>query len=164
MSECEKRLGDWRVFNPLRDSICAALGISVEAPVPTVPAVAAAPTFPAVSGMPPEVAVTQVVTVKPGEAQPVQPEIIVSAPAEVEVTVEDWRRFEKQGDVNLNGIVDQDDLDEVKRCFGQSQGSRLWPVCAKCDLDGDGKVDARDVAIASANQGLTIYKWKKSQS
>jgi len=162
VSECEKRFGDWRIFNPLRDRICELQGISTAPPPPPALPTPAPPAY--VPYAPAEVVARQIVTVKPPEAPAVAPEIIVRAPLEVEITADDWREFRKMGDVNMNGVVDQGDIEEVRRCFGQLEGTELWSVCAKCDLNGDGYVGTDDVYVAASNLGLTVYAWKQRKT
>lgn len=123
---------------------------AVPVPLPTV--------YPAYA--PPEVAVREIVAVKPEEAPPAKPEVAVRAPPELEIRVEDWREFRKLGDINMDGVINERDLEEVKGCYGQRVGTEFWSVCAKCDLNGDGRVDMRDIGICSDNLGLTIYEWK----
>ena len=109
---------------------------------------------------PAEVTARQVVTVRPEEAPAVTPEIIVKAPAEVTITADDWREFRKLGDVNMDGVIDASDIEEMQRCWLQRVGTELWSVCARCDLNGDGIVNIKDVTVCQLNQGLTIYAWK----
>ena len=60
----------------------------------------------------------------------------------------------KIGDVNGDGTVNKDDLDELNEAYGSEPGDDNWNP--NCDLNNDGKVDALDLFDLSKNYGETI--------
>ena len=58
------------------------------------------------------------------------------------------------GDVNLDGKIDQGDIDDISDAFGSKPGDGHWNPLA--DLNLDSHVDLSDVSICVDNQGLSI--------
>jgi hypothetical protein len=77
-------------------------------------------------------------------------------PVKADVTVID-NTFWAKGDVNRDGVIDAVDLARITSAFGKAEGEPGYDP--DCDLNGDGKVDMRDSAIAARNQGLTAPKY-----
>jgi len=92
-------------------------------------------------------------------------EIVISQPgnyyayAEAYVPKDLAEKFMKLGDVNLDGIINDKDINLIKESFGAVPGSPKWN--SSFDLNEDGKIDMRDISIASKNYGLTIGEWLK---
>jgi len=74
------------------------------------------------------------------------------------ITPADREAFRKLGDVNRDGVIDAQDLNLLQAAYTSTPGQPHWNP--DCDLNGDGKVDMRDIGIASTNFGLTIEMWK----
>jgi len=87
----------------------------------------------------------------------VPPPIPVPKPL-LAITPADYEAFHKLGDVNKDGIIDTTDLNLLKAAYESRPGAPNWNP--DCDLNGDGVVDLKDVAIASKHYGLTIEQWK----
>jgi hypothetical protein len=60
-----------------------------------------------------------------------------------------------QGDINLDGTLNQQDLKLLNQAFGSSSGSANWNQNA--DLNKDGVVDANDLYILSENFGKKAF-------
>jgi hypothetical protein len=91
---------------------------------------------------------------KPVEAPPPLP----PPKAILMITPADREAFHKLGDVNRDGVIDDLDMQRLQAAYGSTPTSPNWDK--DCDLNGDGKVDMKDIAIASKNYGLTIEMWK----
>jgi len=61
--------------------------------------------------------------------------------------------FHSKGDVNWDGYIDGKDLELIEAAYGSTPDKPNWNP--DCDLNGDGRVDMRDIGIASSNQGLS---------
>ena len=57
----------------------------------------------------------------------------------------------KLGDINHDGVIDGLDLLLVKGQLGRTSSDSGWN--SACDLDGNGRVDAADLAQVTRNQG-----------
>ena len=68
-------------------------------------------------------------------------------PAKAEVSVID-SSFHALGDVNYDGVIDGKDLDLLKEAYGKTAEE-----APDCDLNGDGKVDIKDIGTCAINQG-----------
>jgi len=77
-------------------------------------------------------------------------------PVKADVTVIDGA-FHAKGDINWDGYIDSLDLDLAYAAYGSKPGSPNWNPDA--DLNGDGKVDMKDIGIVSHNQGLSPPKY-----
>lgn len=71
-----------------------------------------------------------------------------------EVSAEDAARLREMGDVNGDGVIDDKDVDLVKKAYGSREGDPNWNPA--CDLNHNGVVDAGDVAIVSRNYGKSV--------
>ena len=49
------------------------------------------------------------------------------------------------GDINNDGVVDQDDVSELSVAYGSVEGNLSWK--SEADLNEDGKVEVRDYLI-----------------
>lgn len=67
------------------------------------------------------------------------------------------QQFASQGDVNMDGIIDEKDADLIGEALGSKEGDENW--CPDCDLNGDGIIDIYDVTRCAGNQGLTIWQY-----
>ena len=67
------------------------------------------------------------------------------------LTPSHWYEFWRLGDVNLDGKIDDKDLDLITDFLGQ-----YFPAC---DLTEDHIVDSADLQIAASNYGLEIYSY-----
>jgi hypothetical protein len=76
---------------------------------------------------------------------------IIPAGAKVKVIDVAWH---KMGDVDWDGVIDQVDIDMLTAAYGSQAGDSNWNP--DCDLNGDGKVDLKDMGIASKNIGKTV--------
>jgi len=132
LSECQKRFGDWGLFNSFRDGVCTVLGVPTVVPPPAAP---------------PEVAPPP-----PTPTPPTPPH---------EITSEQRQEFRRFGDVNMDGIISDADYEGIKECYGKKAGDPEWERCRACDLNDDGAVDLKDLTMCARNQGLTIEEWKK---
>jgi len=74
------------------------------------------------------------------------------------ITPADREAFRKMGDVNRDGVIDTVDINLVAAAYGSMAGSPNWNPDA--DLNGDGKVDIKDLVTCNKNFGLTIEIWK----
>jgi len=74
------------------------------------------------------------------------------------ITPGDREAFHKLGDVNRDGVIDDQDLNLLKTAYGSKPGDPNWNP--DCDLDGDSKVGLSDLTTISKNFGLTIEMWK----
>jgi len=83
--------------------------------------------------------------------------VLYIIPVEATVKVID-EAFHRMGDVDWNGVIDGADLERIRAAFGSTPGSPNWDP--ECDLNGDGKVDLRDLVICSSNQGKTAPEFK----
>jgi len=61
--------------------------------------------------------------------------------------------FHAKGDANWDGVIDTKDLELLKAAFGSHPGEPNWNP--DCDLNGDGIVDGRDIAVAARFQGAS---------
>jgi len=94
---------------------------------------------------------------KPVEAPPPIPE----AKAVLLITIADREAFRKLGDINRDGIIDDQDLNLMRAAFGSMRGDPNWNP--DCDLNGDGVIDSTDLGIIGAHYGLTIEMWKAAK-
>lgn len=70
-------------------------------------------------------------------------------------TAEQWLAFQKMGDFNQDGYIDQADLDLITPHYGETASSPNWNPLF--DVYTDGKIDMKDIAICANNQGLNIW-------
>lgn len=74
------------------------------------------------------------------------------------LTDADWNAFQKMGDLNRDGKIDDSDAKILLDAFDSRPGSPNWNPLA--DLDGDGWVGPNDILILGDNYGLDIWSWK----
>lgn len=91
---------------------------------------------------------------KPGAAPPPIP----AAAALMLITPADREAFRKLGDINRDGIIDDQDSNLMRAAWQSKPGDPNWNPDA--DLDGDGKVYVNDLDILGRHYGLTIEMWK----
>lgn len=65
-------------------------------------------------------------------------------------TKEQLDAFHALGDANRDGTIDDKDLTLIKLTYSSQQYN------PDCDIDGDGKISLRDLAICTNNQGLNV--------
>jgi len=65
--------------------------------------------------------------------------------------------FHRKGDVNWDGVIDEEDLNLLREAYGSRPGDPNWNPDA--DLDGDGYVDVRDIVTCAQNQGLVAPEY-----
>jgi hypothetical protein len=61
------------------------------------------------------------------------------------------------GDVNWDGVINQEDVALIQAAWGSTPSSPNWN--SNADLNGDGVVNEKDLAILSANYGKDIWSW-----
>lgn len=66
--------------------------------------------------------------------------------------VEVREHLSRLGDINGNGVVDDNDVDIFEEAWGSHPGDPNWNP--KCDLNKDGKIDVVDVAILGRHYGM----------
>jgi len=91
---------------------------------------------------------------KPGAAPPPIP----AAAALMLITPADREAFRKLGDINRDGIIDDQDSNLMQAAWRSKPGDPNWNPDA--DLDGDGKIYVNDLNILGRHYGLTIEMWK----
>jgi len=74
------------------------------------------------------------------------------------LTDADWNAFQKMGDLNRDGKIDDADAKILLDAFDSRPGSPNWNPLA--DLDGDGWVGPNDILVLGNNYGLDIWSWK----
>lgn len=67
------------------------------------------------------------------------------------------QEFHSMGDVNRDGVIDENDVALVQSAWQSTPQSANWNP--DCDLNGDGKVDSKEVAILSRNYGKDVFTW-----
>lgn len=77
-------------------------------------------------------------------------------PSTVQISVVDTA-WHLKGDINWDGVIDQNDVALMTAAQGSSPGSSNWN--SDCDLNGDGKVDILDALILAANMGKTAPQY-----
>jgi len=77
----------------------------------------------------------------------------LTAGLEGEPTREQWAAFWAMGDVNLDGYIDDKDMELMQRAFGSTAPA----IIGACDLNNDGKGDMVDVGTAAGNYGKNIW-------
>ena len=78
--------------------------------------------------------------------------------AYMSLTESDWEQFQRMGDLNRDGKIDDADGKILVDAFNSRPGDANWNPIA--DLDGDGWVGPNDVLILGDNYGLDIWTWK----
>jgi len=76
---------------------------------------------------------------------------LYALPVKATVTVVD-SGFHAMGDLNWDGSIDGSDLEIMYAAYGSKPGDPHWNPDA--DLNGDGRVDMRDIGIVLRNVGL----------
>jgi hypothetical protein len=74
------------------------------------------------------------------------------------LTEADWNQFQRMGDLNRDGKIDDADVKILLDAFDSRPGSPNWNPLA--DLDGDGWVGPNDILILGDNYGKDIWSWK----
>lgn len=74
------------------------------------------------------------------------------------LTEDDWMQFQKMGDLNRDGKIDDADVKILIDAFNSRPGAPNWNPLA--DLDEDGWVGPSDVVILGDNYGKDIWTWK----
>ncbi|MCL6579203.1 MAG: hypothetical protein K6T73_07435 [Candidatus Bathyarchaeota archaeon] len=69
--------------------------------------------------------------------------------------------FASLGDINSDGVINEEDRNLLSKAYHSVPGSPNWNP--KCDLNKDNKVDLKDLTILSKNYGLTIEEWLKKR-
>lgn len=69
-------------------------------------------------------------------------------------TPAEWAKFAKMGDINMDGYINQEDVDLLEAAWLSTPSSPNWNPAA--DLNGDGIVNAKDLAILASNYGKNI--------
>jgi hypothetical protein len=72
-------------------------------------------------------------------------------------TSEQIAEFWRMGDVNLDGVIDDADMELLNGAFGSVSGDAKW--IPNCDLNRDGKIDMLDIAAAAKNYGKDIWSY-----
>ncbi|MFX0091408.1 MAG: dockerin type I domain-containing protein [Candidatus Hodarchaeota archaeon] len=90
-------------------------------------------------------------SLQPGVEYEVPDNITVKDKASVE---EDIKAVSLQGDIDGDGQVKKDDIELIIEKLGCEVGDEKWN--AELDLNWDGKIDMKDVAIAAHNDGKTV--------
>jgi hypothetical protein len=67
------------------------------------------------------------------------------------------QEFHKMGDVNWDGVIDQTDTNLMQAAWQSTPSSPNWNP--DCDLNGDGIVNAADLAILASHYGMDIWSW-----
>jgi len=75
-------------------------------------------------------------------------------PPESTASEEDRKALREMGDVNGDGVIDQEDMDLFEAAIGTVRGQSGYNEA--CDLNHDGIVDLRDLTRASGNFGKKI--------
>ena len=74
------------------------------------------------------------------------------------LTESDWSQFQRMGDLNKDGKIDDADAKILIDAFDSRPGSPNWNPVA--DLDADGWIGPNDILILGNNYELDIWKWK----
>jgi hypothetical protein len=74
------------------------------------------------------------------------------------LTESDWQQFQRMGDLNRDGKIDDADAKILIGAFNSKPGDANWNQLA--DLDADGWVGPNDILIMGNNYELDIWKWK----
>jgi hypothetical protein len=74
------------------------------------------------------------------------------------LTDADWNQFQRMGDLNRDGKIDDADGKILLDAFNSKPGDANWNSLA--DLDGDGWVGPNDILILGDNYGKDIWSWK----
>jgi hypothetical protein len=75
-----------------------------------------------------------------------------------EISEDDWEQFRLLGDINRDGVIDDDDCQLLLAAFPSKPGDPNWNP--EADLDGDGEVGINDLLILGRNAFLDIWTWK----
>lgn len=78
--------------------------------------------------------------------------------AYMDLTEEDWQQFQRMGDLNRDGKIDDTDAKILIDAFNARPSDANWNPIA--DLDGDGWIGPNDILILGDNYGLDIWTWK----
>lgn len=70
-----------------------------------------------------------------------------------------WAQFWKMGDVNLDGYINDRDIQLIGYAYGAVPGDTNW--IGACDLNGDGIVEMKELSIAAQNYGANIWDFFK---
>ena len=68
-------------------------------------------------------------------------------------TREQWAQFWAMGDVNLDGYIDDKDIELMQRSIGSSEPA----IIGACDLNNDGFVNVTDLYTVMSNYGENIW-------
>jgi len=79
-----------------------------------------------------------------------------------EIPASVWDEFQRMGDVNRDGIIDETDITLIRDRFGAKVGEPNYdPIY---DLNQDGVIDVKDIVMAAENYGKTIWDyWAEKQ-
>lgn len=74
------------------------------------------------------------------------------------LTDADWNAFQRMGDLNRDGKIDDADVKILLNALNSRPGDSNWNPLA--DLDGDEWVGPNDIVVLGNNYGLDIWSWK----
>lgn len=73
-----------------------------------------------------------------------------------------WDEFQRMGDVNRDGVIDDKDLTLIRDRLGAKVGEPDYDPT--CDLNQDGIINTLDILIVASNYGKTIWEyWVEKQ-
>jgi len=78
--------------------------------------------------------------------------------ASLGLTESDWLQFQRMGDLNRDGKINDEDVKILLKALNSRPGDPNWNPLA--DLDFDGWVGPNDILMLSDNYGKDIWTWK----